>query len=122
MSETYKCKKCSAEFPKTPEGLKEYRAHNLHCEGTLEDQIEETAEELAELLEQAKAEAEKAESEKEESEKAEEPQPKKVQETVAKAKARNTCRGYYEGNKDEICKQFNRCSDCWADFENKLKG
>ena len=111
MSETYKCKKCSAEFPKTPEGLKEYRAHNLHCEGTLEDQIEETAEELAELLEQAKAETEKAE----------EPQLKKVQETVAKAKARNTCRGYYEGNKDEICKQFNRCSDCWADFENKLK-
>ena len=89
----------------------------MHCEGTLEDQIEETAEELAELLEQAKAEAEKAEVEKVEG-----PQPKKVQETVAKAKARNTCRGYYEGNKDEICKQFNRCSDCWADFENKLKG
>ena len=29
----------------------------------------------------------------------------------------NSCRGYAEGNKDSICSQYIRCSDCWADFK-----
>lgn len=36
---------------------------------------------------------------------------------IGDARRRNTCRGYYEGKYDEICKMYRTCDACWTDFE-----
>ena len=83
----YKCKKCQAEFT----DLSEYRAHNLKCKAD-EETVEETAEKPAKKK-------------------------KDNSKLIEQAKQFNTCRGYYEGNKDEICKNYNKCSECWNEFK-----
>ena len=93
--ETYKCKKCGAEFPK-PEGIAEYRAHCLKCKS--EDPKEEIKEEKDEIPKK-KTKADNA--------------------AIEKAKAINACRGYYENNKTEICLKYMSCADCWADYTEK---
>lgn len=90
----YKCKKCSAEFT----DLKEFRAHNLKCK---------PVENLVEPVDNSKPEVLDTPTEEEN---------QRIT-TTEQARKINTCRGYYEGRKDEICKMYNKCSDCWNDFK-----
>ena len=89
----YKCKKCSEEF----QDLSEYRAHILHCKGEAEETVEPEAEETVEPEEATEVDT-----------------VKKL--TAEQAKRINTCRGNFEGNKSEICKKYDKCSQCWNDF------
>ena len=89
----YKCKKCQEEF----QDLSEYRAHILHCKGEAEETDEPEAEETVEP--EGIAEVDTV---------------KKL--TAEQAKRINTCRGNFEGNKSEICKKYDKCSQCWNDF------
>lgn len=92
--EMYRCKKCGAEFPK-PDGLKEYRAHCLKCKTAHESEENEQTKETS-VREEKKAEI--------------------VDFNIGRIKAENKCRGNYEGNRDEICKHYITCADCWADY------
>ena len=97
----YKCKKCSEEF----QDLSEYRAHILHCKGEAEETVEPEAEETVEPEAEETVEPEEA---------TEVDTVKKL--TAEQAKRINTCRGNFEGNKSEICKKYDKCSQCWNDF------
>lgn len=100
--EAYKCKKCGAEF-KRPEGLNEFKRHCLSCKGEkAEDETENlpfTEYDEPEHEEQAPASA-----------------MTDNREAVQRAKQVNTCRGYYECAKDEICIKYRTCEECWGDF------
>lgn len=103
---TYKCKKCSAEFT----DLKEFRAHNLKCK-PVENLVEpvdnsKISNETLKNDEKLKVETEKKSK-----------TAKELKFLREKAQETNTCRGYYEGRKDEICKMYNKCSQCWNDFK-----
>ena len=77
--------------------MSEYRAHILHCKGETEETDEPEAEETVEP--EGIAEVDTV---------------KKL--TAEQAKRINTCRGNFEGNKSEICKKYDKCSQCWNDF------
>ena len=123
---TYKCKKCQEEF----QDLSEYRAHILHCKGEAEEteKPNKSTENGDVSTDEEDSEDEKV-VEPEDNEKVVEPEDEKVVEpeeategdtvkrvTVEQAKRINTCRGNFEGNKSEICKNYDKCSQCWNDF------
>lgn len=91
----YVCKRCGAEFPKTEEGLKEYRVHCIKCKKAHESEENAEAKETP-VLEEKKPEIEEY----------------KLNEIRKNYK----CRGNYQGNRDKICKNYLTCVDCWADF------
>ena len=102
--------------------MSEYRAHILHCNGEAEEteKPNKSTENGDVSTDEEDSEDEKV-VEPEDNEKVVEPEEategdtvKRV--TVEQAKRINTCRGNYEGNKSEICKMYDKCSQCWNDF------
>ena len=106
---TYKCKKCSAEF----KDLKAYRAHCLKCKG--EEGTLKKAENLTVEPEKTVETVKNSDSSTDSSTNSINSSTNSA--IIARAKERNTCRGYLEGDKDGICRQYNRCSDCWNDYK-----
>ena len=102
--------------------MSEYRAHILHCKGeTEETENPNTSTENADVSTYGEDSEDEKIVEPEDNEKAVEPEEDTEGDTVKKltaeqAKRINTCRGNFEGNKSEICKNYDKCSQCWNDF------
>lgn len=131
--EMYKCRKCGTEFPRTPEGLTEYRKH---CLSHINDNKDEDS--VANALNDAKIsddenvqndEPKTVDNDGENDIEAEEKEEKSggydedvheaddLKKRKKEAMEKNSCRGYAEGNKEYICKRYLRCTYCWADFK-----
>lgn len=107
-NEVYKCKKCGETFP-NPDGLSDYRSHCLRCKVDAPDKREESKE--------TKNSGEDPESSKETQEPKEESTASVCRmRMVAEAKEKNSCRGYFENDKDAVCVRYASCDECWAHF------